>query len=107
MRLTVHMCLIAIFVALAAPPLSARQSGAGVTMAGQVSAVVAVSAGPPARVVKGDARVSAEAAVMRELLLSLSGPRGGETQVDIPVRLRSNAAFALIASCTTRGVTLS
>jgi hypothetical protein len=107
MRFITHTCRIAAFVALASLPLSARQSGGGVTMTGRVSGVVAVSAGPPARVLKGDARVSAQAAGVQELTLSLSGPQGGDAQVDIPVQLRSNVHFALNASCMTRGATLS
>jgi hypothetical protein len=76
-------------------------------MTGYVSAVAAVSAGSAARVVKGDAQVSSEADGAQRLVLSLSGTRGGETQIEIPIQLRSNADFALIASCRTRGVTLS
>src|SRR3712207_2662824 len=98
---------IAAFVALAAPPLSAQQAGGTVTVKGQVSAVAAVSAASAARVVKGDTQVSAQALGAQSLVVSLSGPRGGETQIELPVQLRSNAEFALLASCTTRGATLS
>jgi len=107
MQFITHTCLIAAFVTLGSLPLSAQQASGSVTVKGQVSAVAAVSARSAARVVKGDARVSSESAGTHGLTLSLSGARGGETQVEIPVQLRSNAEFALTASCTTRGTTLS
>ena len=107
MRFIALIYRIAAFVALASLPLSAQQAKGTVTVKGHVSAVAAVSAGSAARVLKGDAQVSAQAAGAHELVLSLSGPRGGETQIEIPIQLRSNVEFALLASCTTRGATLS
>lgn len=100
-------CRIAALVALASLPLRAQQARGTVTVTGQVSAVATIYAGPAARVVKGEARVVPEAGGAQGLVLSLSGPRGGATQVEIPVQLRSNADFALIASWTTKGTTLS
>lgn len=107
MQFITHSCRIAVFVALASLPLSARQSGGRATMTGHVSAVVAVSAGSPARVAGGDAQVSARAAGAQALIFSLSGSRAGETQIEIPVRLRSNVESALLASWTAQGATLS
>lgn len=107
MKFIVHTWLIAVFVALAALPLPAQQAGGRVTVTGKVSALAAVSPGSAARVLKGDARVSAEAAGVQGLILSLSGSRGGVIEVEVPVQLRSNAEFALAASCVTRGATLS
>lgn len=107
MLVVTHVCRVALFVALASLPLRAQQARGSVTMTGQVSAVAAVAAKSTARVLKGDAQVSAEAAGAHEVILSLSGPRGGETQIEIPIQLRSNVAFALTASWTARGGTLS
>ena len=107
MQFITHACRIAVFVALASLPLSARQSGGGVTMTGHVSAVVAVSAGPPARVAEGDAQVSARAEGRQGLIFSLSGARAGETRIEIPVQLRSNVEVALLASWTAQRATLS
>ena len=107
MHFITHACRITIFVALMSLPLRAQHASGTATMTGHVSAVAAVSAGSAARVVKGDAQISSEADGAQGLVLSLSGTRGGETQIEIPIQLRSNADFALIASCRTRGVTLS
>jgi hypothetical protein len=89
-------CRIAALVALASLPLRAQQASGTVTVTGQVSTVATISAGPAARVVKGEARVAPEAGGAQGLVISLSGPRGGATQVEIPVQLRSNADFAFI-----------
>jgi hypothetical protein len=107
MRLVNCVCRIAVFVVLVSLPLRAQHAGGAVTATGQVSAVAAVSAGLAARLVKGDAQISSESDGARGLILSLSGPRGGETQIEIPAQLRSNSDFALIASCTTKGTRLS
>lgn len=107
MRLVNRACRIATLVLLASLPARAQHAGGSVTVTGQVSAVAMVSAGSPARVVKGDARVSSGSDGTQKLVLSLSGRRGGETQVEIPIQLRSNANFILSASCVTRGATLS
>jgi hypothetical protein len=107
MQFIARTCLIAALVALASPPLTAQQSGGTVTVKGQVSAIAAVSAGSVTRVVKGEAELSAEAVGAQMLVLSLSGTRGGQTEIEIPVQLRSNADFALTASCATRGTALS
>ncbi|MDQ3803600.1 MAG: hypothetical protein M3416_07205 [Acidobacteriota bacterium] len=103
MRFITHACRTTLFVALASLPLSAQRAKGTVTVTGRVSAVAAVSAKSAARVVKGDAQVSTQAVGAHELVISLSGPRGGETQIEIPVQLRSNVAFALIASCASEG----
>ena len=102
-----HACRIAVFTALASLSPCAQQAGGTVTVTGQVSSVAAVSAGSPARVVKGDAKVSVEAAGMQGLVLSISGRRGDETEIEIPVQLRSNVALALTASYAARGAKLS
>lgn len=107
MQFIAHMCRIAALVALAPLTLRAQQAGGTVTVTGRVSAVAAVSGGSAARVVKGAAQVSARAIRADEFVLSLSGPRGGETQIEIPVQLRSNVAFGLTASCASEGATLS
>lgn len=107
MQFIAHTCRIAALVALASLPLRAQQAGGTVTVNGRVSAVAAVSGGSSTRVVKGAAQVSARAVRADEFVLSLSGPRGGETQIEITVQLRSNAAFALIASCASEGAMLS
>lgn len=107
MHFIAHACRIAFFVALASLPLRAQRPSGTATATGQVSAVAAVSAKSAVRVVKGDAQVFAEAVGAQGLILSLSSRRGGETQIDIPIQLRSNADFAVIASWKTRGATLS
>lgn len=66
-------------------------------MAGQVSGFAAVSAGQGASVVRGGAQISAAPVGAHTLIFSLSGQAGDETQVDIPVQLRSNVAFTLTA----------
>jgi hypothetical protein len=104
MQFIAYTCRIVLFVGLASLPLSAQQTA---TVTGHVSGVVAVSVGSPARVLEGDAQVSAQAAGVQHLVLSLSGTRGGETRIDIPVQLRSNVGVTLMASCTTSGATLS
>ncbi len=107
MRLINYVCGIAALVMLAPSPIRAQQAGGAVSASGRVSAVASVSAGSEAKVIKGDARVSVTAAGARGLVLSLSGRGGGETRIEIPLQLRSNADFALLASWTTRGATLS
>lgn len=107
MHLINHACRIAVLIALASPPLRAQQTGRTVTMTGRVSGVAAVSAPKAARVIKGDAKVSAEAAGTQGLIISLSGRRGGKALIEIPVLLRSNVDFALTVSGTASGSTLS
>jgi hypothetical protein len=53
-----RLCVIVIFAALAAPRLFAQNGGSAVTLTATVSPFVAVSAGPPVRVVRGDALIS-------------------------------------------------
>jgi len=100
-------CRIALLVALASLPLRAQQTGGRVRVSGQISGVAAAAAGPAARVSKGGARVSTAGSGVRGLVFTLSGTRGGETQIELPVQLRSNAGFALSASCATERATLS
>lgn len=107
MSLVVQLCLLAALVVLAALPARAQQARATVTMTGQVSAFVAVSDGPEMRMVKGEAQVSASRAGAQTVVLSLSALAEGETQIDIPIRLRSNADFILAASCEGRGAALA
>jgi hypothetical protein len=107
MRLINYASRIAALVMLASFPVRAQQAGGAITASGHVSAIAAVSAKSGARVIKGDALVSVEAAGARELVLSLSGRHGGEAQIEIPIQLRSNADFALNASWTTKGATLT
>ncbi|HEV3470993.1 MAG TPA: hypothetical protein VG148_16840 [Pyrinomonadaceae bacterium] len=102
-----YPCRVAVFVVLAALPLRAQHAGGTVTVTGRVSAVAAVSAGSAARVVEGDARVSARTDGARGLVVSVSGTRGGETRLELPIQLRSNVGFALTASCVTGGAALS
>lgn len=102
-----HACRIAAFTALASLSPCAQEARGTVTVTGRVSSVAAVSAGSAARVVKGDAKVSAEAAGTQGLVLSINGRRGGETEIEVPVRLRSNVALALTASYTKQGAKLS
>jgi hypothetical protein len=106
MSFITQACRIGVFVALASLPFRAQQASGTATATGRVSAVAAVSAGAAARVVKGDAQISAEAAGAQGLILSMAGTRGGETRIEIPVQLRSNVDFALTASFKTRGATL-
>jgi hypothetical protein len=105
MNFITRLSRIAVIILLAPLSLSAQQGG--VTVTGQVSAVVAVSASPDARVLKGEAQVSAANLGVHTLSITLSGLSGGETQVEIPVRLRSNVDFTLAASCATSGASLS
>jgi len=107
MRLITRTCRIAALVAVASLPLCAQQAGGTITVTGKVSSVAAVTAGSAARVVKGDAKVSAEATGARGVVLSITGTHDREAEIEIPVQLRSNDDFALTASCETEGVTLS
>lgn len=107
MRSVTYAYRIAILVVLVSLPLRAQHAGGRVTVSGHVSAVAAVAAGRGARVLKGDARASSSADRARGLVFTLSGERGGETQVELPVQLRSNAGFALRAVCLTDGAALS
>lgn len=102
-----HACRVAVIVAIAALPLRAQHAGGRVAATGRVSGVAAVSAGSAGQVMKGDAQVSAGSNGAHGLVLSLSGARGGETQLELPVQLRSNVRFGLIASCATGGTRLS
>lgn len=102
-----HTCRIAIFVVLASLPLRAQQASGTVTMSARVSGVANVSAASAAKVIKGDAQVSAQFAGAQGLILSFSGRHGGETMIEIPLQLRSNVDFALIVYCTANGATLS
>lgn len=106
MRSATYACRIAV-VLLASLPVCAQHAGGRVTVSGHVSAVAAVAAGPGARVLKGHARAYSTADGARGLVFTLSGARGGETQVELPVQLRSNAGFALSAVCLTHGAALS
>jgi hypothetical protein len=76
-------------------------------MTARVSDVAAVKAASAAKVIKGEAQVSAEAAGVQGLILSFSGRHGGETQIEIPVQLRSNVSFALTVSAAESGATPS
>lgn len=107
MRSIIRVSFMVVLVVLAPLPLRARQAGGRVVVSGQVSAFAAVAAGPDAQVLKGDARVASSSDGAQGLIFTLSGTRGGETQVELPLQLRSNAAFALSASCATDGATFS
>jgi hypothetical protein len=91
------LCWLALLVVLATARVSAQQARAAVTMTGHVSSFAAVSAGQGASVVRGGAQISAAPAGAHTLIFSLSGQADDEAQVDIPVQLRSNAAFTLTA----------
>ncbi|HWS56866.1 MAG TPA: hypothetical protein VN228_22200, partial [Pyrinomonadaceae bacterium] len=106
MRLTNGLWWIILCTVLWPAPVSAQDARASVTMTGQVSGFAAVSAAPGARVLKGDARVSAGRVGAQTFALSLSGINV-ETHVDIPVQVRSNSDFTLSASCGAGGVLVS
>jgi hypothetical protein len=76
-------------------------------MTGRVSGVATVSAAAAAKVIKGDAQVSAQSAGAQTLILSFSGRCGGEALIEFPLQLRSNVDFDLIVSGTASGATLS
>lgn len=101
------VCLMVVFVALAPPAAWAQQTRGSLTLTGQVSGVAAVSVGSEARVVRGAGQVSAGRAGADAVVVSLSGLAEGETEVDIPVQVRSNVAFALTAACAGRGAAVS
>ncbi|HWS53448.1 MAG TPA: hypothetical protein VN228_04955 [Pyrinomonadaceae bacterium] len=107
MRLVAYLCLIAVCFLVAPTDARAQRTRATVTLTGQVSGFVAVSAGPGARVLKGDARVSAGRVGARTLVFSLSGLNEGETQLDIPVQVRSNVEFTLTTSYEVGGAAFS
>lgn len=102
----IHVCLIVAFVVLASSPLRAQSAGQRVVVTGQVSGVAAVTLGSFESLAGNDAHVSAVKAG-HDLVLSLSGARGGEASFDIPIQLRSNTEFALAASCATNAAKLS
>ena len=73
------------------------QEGAGrVTLTGQVSPAISLSAARGASVAGGDAQTSVTSVDTKTITVSLSG--NGEAEVDIPVQLRSNTAFTLTAT---------
>lgn len=101
-----HLYLIVAFVMLSSSPLRAQSAGQRVVVTGQVSGVAAVTLGSVERLAGNDVQVSAVKAG-HDLVLSLSGARGGETSLELPIQLRSNAEFALTASCATSAAKLS
>ncbi|HEY9284320.1 MAG TPA: hypothetical protein VIP46_12770 [Pyrinomonadaceae bacterium] len=96
MRLITRLCGTTLCALLVAPPLLAQHGGASITATGRVSPVVAVSAAPPDRPDGAEVQVSASGAGAHTLVVSLSD--AGATQVDLPVRLRSNVGYSLRAS---------
>jgi hypothetical protein len=107
MRSLTHSCRVALFIVLAALPLCAQHAGGRVTVTGRVSAVAAVAAPSAGRVMEGDAQISARPDGAHGLILSLTGAGGGETRLELPIQLRSNVGFGLVASCATGGTRLS
>lgn len=84
----------------------AQTTGASVRVAGQVSATVSVSVGAPTEVKGGPVRVNSRQVDLQTAVLTLSGDDTDNSELLIPVRLRSNAAFALSGSARAKGATL-
>lgn len=82
---------------------SHRRDSAG---GGQVSATIAVSARTPTEVKGGRVQADSRHVDLQTVAVTMSGVDSGRTELLLPVRLRSNAAYALSASVRAKGASL-
>lgn len=102
-----RLLLNAPLILAAALTAQAQTAGGSVRVAGQVSATVAVSAGTPTEVNGARVRADSRQVDLQTAVITLSGADSGRAELLLPVRLRSNAAYALSASVRAKGASLA
>lgn len=85
----------------------AQITGGAVRMSGQVSGMVAISEAPTIDLSGGKTHLATRQLNPQTILFSLTGNRRGESEVRLRLRVRSNTAYALMASAQSTGAVLS
>jgi hypothetical protein len=85
----------------------AQSGGASVKMSGGVSETVALSSPGGTNVSADGARVTSSHNPDQSLSITLSGATRGPTRVSIPVQIRSNVGYSLLAAAKADGADLS
>ena len=102
MSTLLRACIVTVFLLAAACGACAQTGAASLTLTGQVSAALAVSA-HEARAVSEGAQVSAADVDANTIAVSISGSGGDGARVSLPLRLRSNVGYRLRASFLSPG----
>lgn len=102
MSTPLRICFVTLFLLAAACGACAQTGTASVTLTGQVSAALAVSA-TEARAVSEGAQVSTADVDANTIAVSISGSGGDDARVSLPLRLRSNVGYRLRASFLSPG----
>lgn len=97
MSLLLRVCFVTVFLLAAACGACAQTGAASVTLTGQVSAALSVSA-PEARALSEGTLVSTANVDANTVAVSISGSGNEAARVRLPVRLRSNVGYSLRAS---------
>lgn len=97
MSILLRACFVTLFLLVAACGACAQPGAASVTLGGQVSAALALSA-HGASALSESARVSTESVDANTVAVSISGSGDEAATVRLPLRLRSNAGYGLRAS---------
>lgn len=84
-----------------------QTGGARVTASGGVSETVTLSFEHGTKVSDGVAGVASSHTGERALVINISGTARGRTRVSIPIRIRSNTAYRLLATARTDGANLA
>jgi len=85
----------------------AQTSGARVTVSGVVSATVALSFDRGASASEDGARVASSSGEGRALVITISGTGRGLARVSIPILIRSNTGYRLLAAAKSDGAKLA
>ncbi|HEY9283336.1 MAG TPA: hypothetical protein VIP46_07775 [Pyrinomonadaceae bacterium] len=97
MSTVLRACFVIVFLLVAACGACAQSGAASVTVTGQVSGALSLSAAE-ARALGGQAQVSTASVDANTVAVSISGSGSEETRVHLPLRLRSNVGYSLRAS---------
>ncbi|HWS86846.1 MAG TPA: hypothetical protein VN282_07770 [Pyrinomonadaceae bacterium] len=85
----------------------AQTSGACVAVSGVVSGTVALSFDQGARASDDGARAASSSGVGRALVITISGTERGLARVSIPILIRSNTGYRLLAAAKSDGAKLA